>query len=225
MEINKIQNSPNFKARIVIQKTGFQNLGADLVDSFKLGSKTTQTGTSVVTETTILPSDATNEFSFAKKTVQFVKDEFGKIFDRIFHRNIKTSEIEGIDMKEAASNSAVTASGASSISAGIGSYDVALGSAVDQSANRYATTIYDASIPEMLKNNLPASAWEHIDNMERLAYRNLYNERGFGNETASSASTTASGIGSSFQGFGYELLTKGKKAFNKAEEAQRSLPS
>ena len=195
MEINKVNQSPNFGARIIIQKTGFKNLGKDLLDTVELGSKTIKTGTSTITETTIFPSDAVafDHFPFAKRTIKYVKDEFGKIFDRIFHRNIKTSVIEGVDVKEVASNSAVTASGASSISAGIGSYDLALGSAVDQSAHRYATTIYDASIPEMLKNNLPASVWNHIDDMQRLAYRQLYNERGFGNETASSASTTASG--------------------------------
>ena len=223
MEINNISQSPNFGARIIIQKTGFKNLGEDIIDSLELSSLSGGSSGSATTETTIFPSDIVKGGKFANyinKCIDGMKETFAKIFNR----NIKTSEIEGVDMKEVASNSAVASSGAGSISTGLGSYDAALGSAIDQSVN-YPSSIYAKSFPEFSVNHFPEPVLKHLDYMEHFAYNWLYNKGGMGNEIASLSSTSYSGVGATSQGIGYELLTKGKKAFDKAEEVQRRLPS
>lgn len=224
MEINSIKNTnPNFGARIVIKKTGFQNLGKDLADSFEIGSRTTGLTTSFSTEATIIPSDIVEGKPFLNKMDKFM-NKIGDAFKRIFGRNVKTTAIEGIDTKEVASNSAVATSGAGSISTGLGSYDAALGSAIDQSVN-YPSSIYARSFPEFSVNHFPEPVLKHLDYMEHFAYNWLYNKGGMGNEIASLSSSSYSGVGATSQGIGYELLTKGKKALGKAEEAQRKLPS
>jgi hypothetical protein len=227
MEINKINQSPNFGARIVIQKTGFKNLGADLVNTLELGSKTTEIGSSAITETTILPSDAVafDHFPFAKKILKFAKDEFGKLFDKISQRNIKTSAIEGVDAKEVASNSAVATSGAGSLSTGVESYDLSIASALDQSIN-YPNSSYPASVPEFIERHFPQSIVEHSAAKEHSVYNQLWDPRNSaGNELASTQSSIWSTIGAVSQGAGFEMITKGKKAFQNAEDIQRKLPS
>ena len=223
MEINNISQSPNFGARIIIQKTGFKNLGKDIIDSLELSSLSGGSSGSATTETTIFPSDIVKGGKFANYINKYI-DGMKETFAKIFNRNIKTSEIEGIDMKEVASNSAVASSGAGSISTGLGSYDAALGSAIDQSVN-YPSSIYAKSFPEFSVNHFPEPVLKHLDYMEHFAYNWLYNKGGMGNEIASLSSTSYSGVGATSQGIGYELLTKGKKAFDKAEEVQRRLPS
>ena len=224
MEINSINNNTNFGARIIIQKTGFKNLGADLVDSFKLTSSSTALGASSSTESTILPCDCVKEFPFARRMSKLSR-KMNEIIDGIFRRNIKTSEIEGINVKEAASNSAVTASGVGSMSTGLESYDYAIASALDQSIN-YPNSSYPASAAEFIGNHLTQSSADHMAQRINSVYNQLWDPRNSaGNELASMQSSTWSGIGSVSQGAGFEMLTKGKKAFEKLDKAERKLPS
>lgn len=224
MEINSINNSPNFRARIVIQKTGFKNLGEDIIDSIELSSLSGASSGSATTETTIFPSDIVKGGKFANyinKCIDGMKETFAKIFNR----NIKTSELEGIDVKEVASNSAVASSGAGSISTGLGSYDYAFASALDQSAN-YPNSSYPASVPEFLANHLPESAVNHLEQRVHSVYNQLWDPRNSaGNELASTQSSVWSTFGAGSQGIGFEMMTKGGKAFETFDKALRKLPS
>ena len=221
MELGKINNSTNFGARIVIQKTGFKNLGADIVDSFELGSKTTGSAGSVVTETTIFPSDAVKGMPFGNKISKCI-DKMKETFARIFDRNIKTTALEGVDTKAVAEKTASATTGSGIMSTGIGSYDASLASALDQSVN-YPNSIYARSFPEFSANHFPESVVKHLDSIERSAYNQLWDPRaGAGNESASSYSFSMSGGGAFSQAFGFDILTRGKKAFS---EAERKMPS
>ena len=221
MEVSSISASPNFGARIVIQKTGFQNLGKDIIDSALISQKTGSTASSTVTETTIFPYDAIKNFPFARRIEKYF-DEIGEAFNRIFHRNIKTSALEGVDTKAVAEKTASASTGSGIISTGIGAYDASLASALDQSVN-YPNSIYARSFPEFSVNHFPESVVKHLDSIERSAYDRLWDPRaGAGNECASSFSVSASGAGAFSQGIGFEILTKGKKAF---EEGARNFPS
>lgn len=224
MEISNIQNSPNFRARIVIQKTGFKNLGEDIIDSFELSSLSGASSGSATTETTIFPSDIVKGGKFANyinKCIDGMKETFAKIFNR----NIKTSELEGIDVKEVAGNSTITASGAGSVSTGLGSYDYAMASALDQSIH-YPNSSYPACIPEFIENHFPESVVNHSANRVDSVYDRLWDPRNSaGNELASTQSSVWSTFGAGSQGIGFEMMTKGGKAFETFDKALRKLPS
>jgi hypothetical protein len=82
MEIGKINNSTNFGARIVIQKTGFKNLGKDIIDSLELSSLSGGSSGSATTETTIFPSDIVKGGKFANyinKCIDGMKETFESV--------------------------------------------------------------------------------------------------------------------------------------------------
>lgn len=224
MEINSITQSPNFGARIRIEKTGFQNLGKDIVDSFELGTRTTGITSSSITESTIFPSDATRNFKFFGKITKHI-EYLGEIFNDIFHRNLKTSALEGVDTKAVAEKTASATTGSGLISTGVESYDMAFASALDQSIH-YPNSSYPASAAEFIGNHLTQSSAEHMAQRINSVYNQLWDPRGSaGNELASTQSTAWSGSGAISQGLGFDLLTKGKKSLINAEEVQRKIPS
>lgn len=221
MEINSINRGPSFRARIVIQKTGFENLGKDIADSFKSGGRMTVSATGGTSMSTLLPCECVYDFPNTKRLLNFTK-KIGEYFNNIFHRNIKTTTLEGVDSKVVAEKTASVSTGSGMMSTGIESYDFAVASAIDQSAN-YPNSVFSPKFPEFSANHFPQSVNDHLESMERIAYDRLWDpRRGFGNECASSSVPTYVGLGSVSQSLGFGILTKGKHFL---EDGTRAFPS
>ena len=217
MEVNKINNAPNFGARIIIQKKGFRNLGADIADSIVSGTNTTGTAVSTVGETTMLPSELIAGVGFSKSIRNGMQRIKGAI-DRIFNRNIKTSALDE-DMHDLLNSSGNASSGSGMISTGVGSYGSSVASGLDQSVN-YPFAGSEA-VPNWILNSNKPMITGIANNMEGVAFDVLYNRHGYGNETAVIPSALSSSSGMFSQGKGFDMIiTSGK-----AQESMRNFPS
>ena len=222
MQINSINNSPNFEARIKIKKEGFQNLVKDFGDSASISGNSSAGTVSTVGESTVFPI----EFFGGKGLSEKIRKTCSKISNRfadIFKRNIQTTVVENPEnLKEFSKQSVSALGGSSTVSTGLGSYAESVGSALDQSIH-YPVSIYDRSIPEYLNQNAPESVLKPLGKLTDSAYDWLYNERGFGNECASMSSLTQSGIGVFSQGAGSSLIKDSAKKIS--EVSSKKIPS
>lgn len=223
MQINSINNSPKFEARIKIQKQGFQNIAKDFGDSSSVSGNSGAMTSSCVGETTIFPFELFGGNGFAEK----IKTNYNKImehFTKIFQRNVQTTIVENPEnLKAFSKQSASATSGSSLISSGIESYAGSLGSALDQSVHYPMGSVYDRSVPVFLDKNAPEEAVKVLKMLTDSAYDLLYNERGLGNECASSASSVFSGIGVGSQGIGSTLISESSKKMS--EIVSKKIPS
>ena len=223
MQINKVNNCPNFEARIKIQKHAFQNIAKDFSDSSSVSGNSGAILSSTTGESTIFPLDLIAGKGFSDK----INNQFKKIgehFYNIFHRNIQTTIIENPEnLKEFSKQSTSALGGSSTISSGLGSYAGSIGSALDQSINYPFGFIYDKSVPEFLLKNAPESVNKSLDALANSAYNTLYNEQGLGNECASMSSTLTSGAGAMFQGLGSVNIIESSKKMK--EVVSKKIPS
>ena len=217
MEVGKVNNTPNFGARIVIQKTGFKNLGRDIADSFISGTNTTGTVASSVGEITAFPSEISAGVGFSKSITNGMR-RIKNAIDRIFGRNIKTSELDA-DSNLLLNNSGNASSGSGLITTGVGSYGSSAASGLDQSVN-YPFAGSEV-VPHLIaKSNNPVIN-EIANTMNGAAFNLMYNEHGLGNEIASIPASITSGLGASSQGVGLDIIKKAGKTI----QATRKFPS
>lgn len=217
MEVGKINNTQNFGARIRIEKTGFQNLGKDIADSFISGTNTTGTVASTIGESTAFPSELVAGVGFAKS----INKGFNRIknaINRIFGRSLKSSEYDA-DSHLLLNSSTKASSGSGMISTGLGSYTSSIASGLDQSVN-YPWAGSEIVPKLILKSNNPIVN-EVANDLEGVAFDVLYREHGLGNENASIPSAITSTTGFLSQGFGFDAI----KNSNKAIKATRNFPS
>ena len=217
MEVNKVNNTTNFGARIIIQKKGFKNLGADVVDSFVSGTNTTGTAISTVGETTMLPSELLADTGFSK-SIHNGMQRIKEALDRIFGRNIKTSALDE-DMHGLLNSTGNASSGSGMVTTGVGSYGSSIASGLDQSVN-YPFAGSEA-VPNWIFNSNKPVITGIANNMEGVAFDVLYNKHGYGNETAVIPSALSSSSGLFSQGKGFDMI----KTSGKAREAIRNFPS
>ena len=219
MEVGKVNNSPNFGARIIIQKTGFKNLGKDIADSFVSGTNTTGTVASTVGETTVFPSEISAGTGFSKSIHNGMR-RIKEALDRIFGRDIKTSAFDD-DMQGLLNSTGRASSGSGMVTTGIGSYGSSLASGLDQSVNYPLSGLGSELIPQYIAKVNNPTVNEIAKNMEGVAFDVLYNEHGFGNETAFIPSALSSASGVFSQGKGFDMV----KNANKASATVRNFPS
>lgn len=208
MEVGKVNNSPNFGARIMIQKTGFKNLGKDVVDSFVSGTNTTGTVASTVAETTALPSELIAGTGFSKSISNGMR-RIKEAIDRILGRNIKTSAFDE-DMHGLLNSTGRATSGSGLVTTGVGSYGSSIASGLDQSVNYPA--LGSEVIPHLIVKSNNPTITEIANNMEGVAFDVLYREHGLGNETASLPSGILSTLGGVLQGSGADMIKTANKA-------------
>lgn len=217
MEVGRINNTQNFGARIRIEKTGFQNLGRDIADSFISGTNTTGTVASTVGETTVFPSDLIAGVGFAKPIcngLNRIKNAIG----RIFGRTLKLSEFDA-DSHLVLNSSGKASTGSGMISTGIGSYASSIGSGLDQSVN-YPWAKSEI-VPQLIaKSNNPIIN-DIANNLEGVTFDVLYRQHALGNETASIPSVFTSTTGVLSQGYGFDMINNADKAI----KATRNFPS
>lgn len=220
MEINKFNNTPNFGARVIVNKTGFRNIANDIVDSFEIGSRTTGSISSTVGETTSFPSEISTGIGFPKS----IKNHFIGIknaFRDIFHRNIKTSILEDAgNVEHSALSSSNVASGSGLITTGSGSYGSSVASGLDQSANY--PLFGSESVPQMIADSNKPILTDITNALKDFAFDVLYvNRRGIGNEQAWLASSLTSSSGATLLGSGAKVI---KNAGN-TNISSRKIPS
>ena len=215
MKINELNYTPNFGARIKVQKKAFQNIAKDVVDTAKSGGRSLATTASGAAEVTSFPADSASNHSLIN-VMSKNRNKIGEDLEAISGRNIKTSQFEN---PNASADFAISTEG--TIGSGVGAYSGSVASALDQSAN-YPYALFPKSAYEHSLTSGNGSAKEIVQYMEGSAYEHLYNpDLGKGNEIADSFSTTASGLGIISQYAGSALL-KGKKGL---EQLDRKLPS
>lgn len=222
MQVSMVHNAPNFEARLRIKKEGFKNIARDLGDSVSVSNNTSGAISSSIGESTIFPLELVAGKGFANS----IKTQFRKIgnnFKNIFCRNINTVAIENPEnLKAFSKQSGSAAAGSSTVSSGIGSYAGSIGSALDQSVN-YPFSVYDRSIPEYLNAHAPECVLKSLTGLTNSAYNSLYNERGFGNESASLISSMVSGVGVGAQGLGSANIVESTKKMS--EILSKKIPS
>lgn len=221
MQVNNVQSSPNFQAKIMIKKNGFKNIGSDIVDSTVIGANTTGLAGSSVVESTLLPLEIVAGKGL-KNTISKNLDKVKERFFNIFHRNIKTSQFDA-DSKLYLANSRNAAAGSGVVTTGIGSYGSSIASGLDQSIH-YPASGYSNIIGDAFRG-LPEGHSVHavLDPMQKSAYDVLYNEHGIGNESASVSSGLTSTIGAALQGMGSESVMKSCGKIK--EQAAKKIPS
>ncbi len=214
MQVYSVNNTPVFEARLKIKKSGFENIVADTAESLSISENSGKILVSSLGESTVFPLEIVAGKGFAN-SIKNNLNKLGENFKNIFHRNIKTVELENTENLKALSKESASAGvGSSAVSSGVASYAGSAGSALDQSVY-YPVSVYDRSVPEYLNANAPESVNRVLGNLTNSAYDWLYNERGAGNESASSFSTIFSGVGASSQGIGSaHILDSFKKSQN-----------
>lgn len=217
MEVGKINNTQNFGARIRIEKTGFQNLGKDIADSFISGTNTTGTVASTVGETTVFPSELVAGTGFAK-SINRGMIRIKNAINRIFGRNLKSSDFDA-DSHLVLNSSGKASTGSGMITTGIGSYASSIASGLDQSVNY--PWAQSEIIPQLIAKAHNPVINEVANNLEGVAFDVLYRQHGLGNETASIPSVFTSTTGVLSQGFGFDMIKNADKAIN----AARNFPS
>ena len=217
MEVGKINNTQNFGARIRIEKTGFQNLGRDIADSFISGTNTTGTVASTVGETTVFPSELVAGVGFAK-SINKGLNRIKNAFRGIFGRNLKLSHFDA-ESHLLLNSSGKASTGSGMVSTGIGSYASSIGSGLDQSVN-YPWAGSEI-VPQFIAKSHNPIVNEIANNLEGVAFDVLYRQHGLGNETASLPSGLTSTTGILSQGYGFDMI----KNSDKAIKAARNFPS
>ena len=225
MYINPINyNTPNFQARIKVNKRGVENLIKGLEGITKAGSHTTVSVPSAATEATIFPLDsACNDRKLAKQITRHIK-EVEKQSDIVSKKEIKSFEIEhNIDAKSASNASAGTAT----IASGASSYAEATTSALMQSQYD-PNIIYHQSIGDVLNSN-------HSFNELMESQRQTFHNRGQGScsnhaESYSIASTASLISGGLSNAAGSSMIKGGKEGASKAidkilGESNKKIPS
>ncbi len=220
MQVNGVQNSPNFQAKIMIKKNGFKNIGSDIIDTTVLGAQTTGTVASSAAESTLLPLEIVAGKGL-KNTISKNLDLMKERFNNVFHRNIKTSEFDA-DSQLYSVNSRNALSGSGVVTTGVGSYGSSVASGLDQ-ALHYPTSGYSNIIGDAFRA-LPEGHPVHasLDPMQKSAFDVLYNENGIGNESASISSGLTSTAGAALQGMGSESVLKSTE---KIKNQARKIPS
>ena len=175
MEVGKVNNSPKFGARIMIQKKGFQNLGKDIADSFSTGTNTTGTVSSTVGEVTAFPSEISAGIGFSKAINNGMR-RIKEALDRIFNRDIKTFDE---DMHGILKSTGNASSGSGLVTTGVGSYGTSAASGLDQSVN-YPFAASEV-VPNLIAKSHSPLVNQITNNMEALAFDVLYNKHGLGN--------------------------------------------
>lgn len=216
MKINELNYTPNFGARVKIQKKAFQNIAKDVVDTAKSGGRSLATTASGAAEVTSFPADSASNHSLIN-VMSKNRNKIGENLEAISDRNIRTSQFENPDVS---ADSALSSAGTSTIGSGIGAYYGSAASALDQSVN-YPNVLYPRSAYDYLAKLGNGSAEEYLHNAEFSAYNHIYDERGVGNESASLFSTNLSVSGILSQYAGSSLLN-GKKGL---EILDRKIPS
>ena len=224
MQVTNINYTPNFQARIRIQKKGFQNLLKDFRDSAALGVRGTGSVSSSVAETTSFPSDLASERNALSEIMHINEYAMQKESARISARNIRTSQLENTQgLKKTAESSGYATTGTTTVASGLGSYYSAGAAALDQSVH-YPNALFPGSAAEYAMQSSGGRFAHSVDHAQWSAYDSLYNEHGAGNESASSFSTIASGSGAFLQALGSTFI-RGKEAVEKLGAAQKNIPS
>lgn len=217
-------NTPNFQARLKVNKSGLQNLAKDLIGSSEIGSRTSASASSAVAEVTAFPADVASKGKCLLPHMRSNMDAISNETKAISGRNIRTSQSEFDNpqrLKEVSTYSASATTGTASVASGVGSYGMSGASALDQSVNYPMLWSNQDSYNSIAELGGAKSAGIMHD-AEDWAYYNLYNERGIGNESASSSATLWSGMGAFMQTIGSALI-RGKKAAG--EILDKSIPS
>lgn len=223
MQVNSINHSPNFEARIKIQKTGFQNIAKDLKDSTSISGNSSASTVSAIGEATIFPFEIVGGKGLAGKIRNSFK-KMGEHFSNIFHRNIQTSVVENPEnLKAFSKQSASATAGTTTVSSGVGAYASSVGSALDQSVHYPLDSIYTRDIPQYLAQHAPESVNKTLGTLADSAYDVLYNEHGLGNECASASSSISSSIGVGMQGLGSKVISESSKKMG--EIVSKKIPS
>lgn len=207
MQINSINQSqgykPDFKATIRVNKANLVNLTKDLGDSASMSASSTALIPSAVSEATIFPMEK-GGIGF-KSTMKKIWSIISEKFNKILGRPIKPVRIEGdtTAIKQASKIAGAETTGSGILSTGVGSYTSAGASIMDQSVH------YPVSGSDMLPANW--LAWMRENPLQDAAYNILYNERGFGNESASVIASFASAPGAMSHVGGSEIIAAPRK--------------
>ena len=223
MKVNRINyNTPNFQARIVIKKQGVENLLKDVAGSSKIGVRSSASTSSGVAEATSFPSDIIYEGNGLSAVMRSNVKAIEKESDAISARDLRTVESGNKMASNELGESAKAAStGSSLLGSASGSYYSSGASALDQSAH-YPNSSYTMDSYEAIKNLGGERSAEYVYDTQDWAYQLLYREHAAGNESASSASTTASGLGLFSHIAGSGGISESAKLFNKSK---KNIPS
>ncbi len=191
MQVNPVSQQnyePNFKATVRIKGGNLVNILANSGDSSAMTTSSASMIPSGILESTIFPMEK-GGIGFAKP-IRALANAIKTRWNKILGRPIKPMALEGdtTGLKEASKIASVEASSSGLVTTGVGSYTSGAASFMDQSVH-YPTLGSDALPAEWIE-------WMRKNPLQDAAYDFLYNEKGIGNESASSFAATASGMGS-----------------------------
>lgn len=228
MQVNGVSyNTPNFQARLRINKLGLQNLAKDLLGTTEIGSRASASGSSAVAESTVFPAELASEGKSLLPLINSNKGAISKEAKAISARDVKSSTLENTeDLQKLAESTGIASAGASSTASGVGADVASMASAFDQSAH-YPNSSYPASVYDSVINHSPESVATSVENITQRAYDSLWDPQGCaGNECASITSSFTSTSGNISNYTGSCLLKDGKAGLNKfVEDANTNIPS
>lgn len=224
MQIYRINNCPNFQARIKVNKVGLQNLTKDIADTTKIGTHGSASLSSTAVETTALPVDSVCANNCVSDCITMHSDEIDELNKAISVRNIKTLESE--NTKATLEASGIASSGVSSTASGMGGYVASAASALDQSAH-YPNLLYPESVYNSIIEYSPKSSADFAEGITGRAYDSLYDKNASaGNELASTDSSSMLGIGYFSNVVGSTLIKEGKAGAKKLLDGpNKNIPS